>query len=58
VLAQRYGFHRITAEAMFDLYGAYRQAGDLSRPEQCVRDGLAASAQIGDVTTSRETLMP
>jgi hypothetical protein len=23
-LAQRYGFHRITAEAMFDLYGAYR----------------------------------
>ena len=33
---------------MFDLYGAYRQAGDLSRVEQCVRDGLAASAQIGD----------
>jgi len=48
MLAQRYGFHRITAEAMFDLYGAYRQADDLSRAEQCVKDGLAASAQIGD----------
>jgi len=48
MLAQRYGFHRISAEAMFDLYGAYRRAGDLSRAEQCVRDGLAASAQIGD----------
>jgi hypothetical protein len=32
-LAQRYRFHRITAEAMFDLYGAYRQTGDLSRAE-------------------------
>ena len=48
MLARRYGFHRITAEAMFDLYEAYRQAGALSRAEQCVRDGLAASAQIGD----------
>ena len=46
-LAQRYGFHRITAEAMFDLYGAYRQGGDLNRAEQCLRDGLAASMDIG-----------
>jgi tetratricopeptide (TPR) repeat protein len=58
ILAQRYGFHRITAEAMFDLYGAYRQAGDL-KPRRAVRE-RRARCECSDrrPLLPPETLMP
>ena len=47
-IAQRYNFYRTEGQAMIDLAGLYRDAGDLKAAEERATLGVAASKQVGD----------
>jgi CHAT domain-containing protein len=47
-IAQRYNFYRTEGQAMIDLAGLYRDAGDLKSAEERATLGVAASKRVGD----------
>src|SRR5580693_4832590 len=47
-LAQRYNFYRTEGQAMIDLAGLYRDAGDLKSAEERATLGVEASKRVGD----------
>jgi CHAT domain-containing protein len=47
-IAQRYNFYRTEGQAMIDLAGIYRDAGDLKSAEERATLGVAASKRVGD----------
>jgi CHAT domain-containing protein len=47
-IAQRYNFYRTEGQAMIDLAGMYRDAGDLKSAEERATLGVAASKRVGD----------
>lgn len=47
-IAQRYNFYRTEGQAMIDLSGLYRDAGDLKSAEERATLGVAASKRVGD----------
>jgi len=48
-LADQGKFHRLHADAMFQLARLYRDSGDLETAQQRAADGLASSRRLGDV---------
>jgi CHAT domain-containing protein len=47
-IAQRYNFYRTESQAMIDLAGLYRDAGDLKSAEERATLGVQASKRVGD----------
>src|SRR5579864_5056616 len=47
-IAQRYNFYRTEGQAMIDLAGLYRDAGDLKSAEERATLGVEASKRVGD----------
>jgi CHAT domain-containing protein/Tfp pilus assembly protein PilF len=47
-LSQKYKFYRTVAQAMIDLAGLYRDAGDLRSAEEHAAIGVDASRRVGD----------
>src|SRR5271155_163951 len=47
-IAQRYNFYRTEGQAMIDLSGLYRDAGDLKSAEERATLGVEASKRVGD----------
>ncbi len=47
-IARRYNFYRTEGQAMIDLAGIYRDAGDLKSAEERATLGVAASKRVGD----------
>ncbi len=47
-LARKYRFYRTVGQAMIDLAGLYRDAGELKSGEECAAIGVDASRQVGD----------
>ncbi len=47
-IAQRYNFYRTEGQAMIDLAGIYRDAGDLKSAEESAAAGVEASKRVGD----------
>src|SRR5438477_975275 len=47
-IAQRYNFYRTEGQAMIDLAGLYRDAGDLKSAEESATVGVEASKRVGD----------
>jgi CHAT domain-containing protein len=47
-IAQRYNFYRTEGQAMIDLAGIYRDAGDLKSAEERATLGVDASKRVGD----------
>jgi CHAT domain-containing protein len=47
-LASSVQFHRIEADAMYELAQLYRDGGDLAKAEACAIRGVTASQQVGD----------
>jgi CHAT domain-containing protein len=47
-IAQRYNFFRTEGQAMIDMAGIYRDAGDLKSAEERATLGVAASKRVGD----------
>ena len=47
-IAQTYNFYRTEGQAMIDLAGLYRDAGDLKSAEERATLGVAASKRVGD----------
>src|SRR6266478_3925695 len=47
-IAQRYNFYRTEGQAMIDLAGMYRDAGDLKSAEESATVGVEASKRVGD----------
>src|SRR6266566_4516032 len=47
-IAQRYNFYRTQGQAMIDLAGLYRDAGDLRSAEERATLGIEASKRVGD----------
>ena len=47
-IAQRYNFYRTEGQAMIDLAGIYRDAGDLKSAEERATLGVEASKRVGD----------
>src|ERR1700731_4677330 len=47
-IAQRYNFYRTEGQAMIDLAGLYRDAGDFKSAEERATLGVAASKRVGD----------
>src|SRR2546421_552636 len=47
-IAQRYNFYRTESQAMIDLAGLYRDAGDLKTAEERATLGVEASKRVGD----------
>ena len=47
-IAQRYNFYRTQGQAMIDLAGLYRDAGDLKSAEERATLGIEASKRVGD----------
>src|ERR1700756_2935778 len=47
-IAQRYNFYRTESQAMIDVAGLYRDAGDLKSAEERATLGVQASKRVGD----------
>src|SRR5262249_36849663 len=47
-IGEKHKFYRSVAQAMFDLAGLYRDAGDLNSAEERASAGLEASRRVGD----------
>jgi CHAT domain-containing protein len=47
-IAKRYNFYRTESQAMIDLAGLYRDAGDLNSAEERATLGVQASKRVGD----------